>query len=490
MTQRALRSRVATTAAILAVALGAAIGSPASAGAPKILTRDGTRLVDAHGRTVILHGVNAVWKRAPYYPPNSAAGFTAKDADWLVANGFNTVRLGVIFEGVMPSKGVVDRHYLDGIARTVSLLTQRKIWVLLDFHQDLYSERYSGEGFPDWAVDDNGLPQPINAGFPGNYFLPATSRAFDNFWNDADGYQELYAKAWAAVAQRFNGYDYILGYDLFNEPWPGTQFASCIVPAGCPAFDNLLTTFYDKVIAQIRTVDKRRIIWVEPHVIFNDGVQTRLGLLGGLKDPRLGLSWHQYCTTAGLTHSSGGKAGPDCDVQGNLVGSNVDSALMTLHMTGLLTEFGASDDLPDIARVTTLADKHLSGWEYWHYKEWSDPTTESQTSGGQGLFTKDSDLSSLKQAKADILIRPYPRVVAGIPNKVLFTPSTRRLELDYSAVRGATELYLPKRHYPHGYTVAVSTASARARVISRVGAELLEVITDAAGQVVITVTPR
>ena len=122
------------------------------------LRHEGRWLVDGTGRTVLLHGLNAVWKRAPYVAPDTAAGFTAKDADFLVANGFNAVRLGVLFAGVMPQPGVINTAYLDNVDRIVKLLAARHIYVLLDFHQDDYNEKFTGEGFPAWAIHDDGLP--------------------------------------------------------------------------------------------------------------------------------------------------------------------------------------------------------------------------------------------------------------------------------------------------------------------------------------------
>ncbi len=46
---------------------------------------------------MILHGVNMVYKRAPYAPDE--AGFGEDDAAFLAENGFNTVRLGLIYKG-------------------------------------------------------------------------------------------------------------------------------------------------------------------------------------------------------------------------------------------------------------------------------------------------------------------------------------------------------------------------------------------------------
>ncbi|MGH8457439.1 MAG: cellulase family glycosylhydrolase, partial [Stenotrophobium sp.] len=110
---------------LLIVAL-AGCGSSQSVTAPSAqataLHRDGPWMVDAANRVVLLHGVNAVWKTAPYYPPATAQGMTAADADFLAANGFNVVRLGVLFGGVMPAQGMIDSGYLDQIDRTVQLL--------------------------------------------------------------------------------------------------------------------------------------------------------------------------------------------------------------------------------------------------------------------------------------------------------------------------------------------------------------------------------
>ncbi|MDP9181170.1 MAG: hypothetical protein M3P04_00155, partial [Actinomycetota bacterium] len=224
-------------------------------------------------------------------------------------------------------------------------------------------------------------------------------------------------------------------------------------------------------------------VWIEPNVIFNDGAQTQLGTLGGLTDPALGLSWHHYCTVAGLTHSSGGTAGPDCDVQGELVFDNADAATGR-RWASLLTEFGASDDLPDIERVVSAADGHIVGWQYWHYKEWGDPTTESEGSGGQGLFESDDDLSSLKENKADLLVRPFARTVSGVPTAMGFSNGV--FSLAWRSSPGVTEVVLPHRHFPRGYVVSVRGA----RVVSRPGAFVLLLRTTGPGSASVSVDRR
>ena len=70
-------------------------------------------------------------------------------------------------------------------------------------------------------------------------FLPAP---------DGVGLQDHYAAAWRHVAQRLGGEMGLLGYDLFNEPFPGTLWEPCVSLAGCPEFDAKLSAFNAKVM--------------------------------------------------------------------------------------------------------------------------------------------------------------------------------------------------------------------------------------------------
>lgn len=150
----------------LALCAGAQ-ASPAAIATPKLpLGHSGRWITDARGRVVIVHGVNMVYKIAPYYP--SATGFGDDDAAFLAAVGFNAVRVGVIWKAVEPEPGVYDDAYLNQIAATVKTLARHGIVSLLDFHQDMYNELFQGEGAPDWAVEDDGLPRVPQTGFPGN----------------------------------------------------------------------------------------------------------------------------------------------------------------------------------------------------------------------------------------------------------------------------------------------------------------------------------
>src|SRR4029077_18734655 len=181
------------------------------------LAHAGRWITDARGRVEILHGTNMVYKLAPYYP--AAAGFDASDAAFLPSVGFNAVRVGLIWKAVEPRPGVYDDAYLKQIERTVKTLAKLGIVSLLDFHQDMYNEKYQGEGFPDWSVQDDGLPNEPKDGFPNNYFVnPDVQRVVDDFWDnkqapDGIGLQDHYAAAWAHVVGRVAGNRSVLGYD-------------------------------------------------------------------------------------------------------------------------------------------------------------------------------------------------------------------------------------------------------------------------------------
>jgi len=468
---------------------GVACVSAGHGNVPSQLRRDGRYMVDEKNRVVLLHGMNGVWKLKPYYPPDAPEGFTAADADWLHDHGFNSMRLGVLFTGVMPVEHQVDHAYLASVDRVVQLLASRGIYVLFDFHQDIYNEKFGGEGFPDWSVYDDGLPT-TNIGFPQTYFTPTVSHVFDNLWLNDNSVWDRYADAWTAVAAKWRNQDHHGGYDLFNEPYPGSQFASCANPAGCPLFDTqFLQPMQDHARAGIRTVDPANLVFFEPNFVFNGGAQTGLGLLTPINDANIGLSWHKYCLLGVILHSQGFTDLPGCPELHQVVSDNAETAIKQMNSTTLVTEFGASDDLADIQTVMDQTDAKFVGWQYWAYKEWADPTTESQTSGGQGMFKDDKDLSSVKVDKLKILERPYPQATAGVPTAMAFDASTATFTYAYTprCAGGPTEIYVPALHYPKGYKLEVAGAHAT----SAPGSSLLKLEADTgATTVTVKITPN
>jgi len=462
-----------------ACALGALLGTAGSAAAAPLegrLGHAGRWLTTPDGRVVVVHGVNMVYKRRPYVPADT--GFGDDDARFLARHGFNTVRLGVIYAAVEPRPGVYDDRYLDRIAETVRTLRRHGIWTQLDFHQDLYNERFQGEGFPDWAVQDDGLPAEPKTGFPGNYpAMPALNRAFDHFWaNDRGpggvGLQDRYAAAWRHVAARFRDQPGLMGYDLMNEPWPGSVWSTCANPEGCPAFDRgPLAGMHAKAIAAIRAADRDNLVWYEPNLIFNFGADSAHPDTG---DPRAGFSYHIYCLAAGVIPGASLPNPPQdqgCGVfERDFAFANAERQAQETGDTQLLSEFGATDDLGLLRRMVDGADRFRANWQYWHYCECADPTT-SGTGGIQSLVkdpARPPEGANVKAEKLDVLARPYPRLVAGTPLGWSFERGSRTFRFSFSTARAGggrprsrlTRVFLPPRHYPRGYRARVRGAQA------------------------------
>jgi endoglycosylceramidase len=489
----ATRCAVAVTLAL------AALAGPATADVRMPVSHAGRWITDADGRVTVLHGLNMVNKRPPYAP--DAVGFGDDDAAFLASEGYNTVRVGVIYKAVEPEPGVYDDAYLARIQATVDTLARHGIVSLVDFHQDLFNERFQGEGWPDWAVQDDGLPAQPQAGFPANYLLmPALQRSFDHFWqNDPGpggvGLQDRYAAAWRHVAERFRDNPGVLGYDLLNEPWPGTLWQQCANPAGCPVFDAQLSAFNARMLSAIRQVDPDTLVWYEPHVLFNNGADTNLADTG---DANTGMSFHDYCLAA-----SEGDAGYSaaCQASDSLVFQNAEKRSRTTGDALLLTEFGATDDPGALEGVLKLADENMMSWQEWHYCGCDDPTTTG--SGDKQAIVLDPAKppagDNLKASTLAAVTRPFPQTVAGTPQGWSFDPGSKAFSLAYTTARAGggdafgpgdqTAIALPRRQYPGGYAVDVRGGSIRSvpgapvlRVAACSGASRVTVSVLAAGR--------
>jgi len=128
------------------------------------------------GRARLFHGVNVVQKAFPWHP--SLGEFDAHNSlnHLDMANlrkwGFNAVRLGVMWPGVEPTPGVYNYTYLAVMRRIVAELDLYGIATIIDFHQDVLSQQWCGEGVPGWlhqllANSTGGIHDKCDGIFPG-----------------------------------------------------------------------------------------------------------------------------------------------------------------------------------------------------------------------------------------------------------------------------------------------------------------------------------
>jgi endoglycosylceramidase len=298
--------------------------------------------IDEIGRNRIFHGMNAVYKVAPWHP--SLEGFDPLnslsdiDANNLKQWGFNIVRLGVMWPGVEPLKGQYNSTYLDNIETIVTNLANNDIYVILDFHQDIWHREFCGEGVPDYVYDicvseepssTPAFPLPaVNSTYPDDsdgypsidsclskgffvYYLSAeVSAGFQCLYDNKKGLWESFGGYWQTVAKRFHTFNNVLGYELINEPWLGNAFED---PRRLlPGFTekNYLQPMYNFLHDKIREVDNDKIIFWEGLTIdyFPNGFTSSPGSVE--YNDRQALAYHIYCPM----HDPNLKTELECDV--------------------------------------------------------------------------------------------------------------------------------------------------------------------------------
>lgn len=454
--------------------------------------------VDTAGRHRIFHGMNAVFKVAPWHPNTS--GFDAEnslsdiDAAQLNAWGFNIVRLGVMWPGVEPTKGAYNATYLDEIDTIVKHLEAKNIHVILDFHQDLFHREFCGEGVPDYVYDaclaneasnvppfplpavnhtypddETGVPDLdscLSVGFATYYLSAETGSHFQCLYDNKAGLWDSFGAYWQEVAKKFSKSKNVIGYELINEPWIGDVNAEPKRFLPGYAEKNSLQPMYQFLHDKIREIDDEKVIFFEPLTIdyWPSGFETTPG--GSEYDDRQALAYHIYCPF----HDPSIPAAGACDL--------INTELFTMRIKDaerlggglVMTEFGASKDVTyDLYGLNYLAekmDKYSQSWMYWQYKYYSDITT--CTPEGEALYLTNGTVC---EDKLRILSRTYPMAIAGNVLSYGFhvgsgmfdmsyqpwvtgTPSATDSLCPYS--RTTTVYYNQKLHYEYGINVNVT----------------------------------
>jgi endoglycosylceramidase len=480
-----------------ATSIGSTPGVPSFLSSP-----GGPYMYDSTGRMVILHGVNVVYKHAPYiaYPdPGKPWNFDANDARQMRTLGFNAVRLGIEWQALEPGSGgpnqakictpgtpgdpheynaAIADAYLEHVRATVNLLARYGIYTLLDMHQDVYDKLFRGEGAPEWAVCTNNVPiVPKGGRWSNNYSNAQLDTAVGHFWtNDVVGdLQGQFDMVWATVAGYFKHDPWVIGYDPYNEP-----FSTETTTAAKSTFTQDLECFYtgkdhmgllangqtalvcptndpeNGVVATIESIDHKHLIFVEPDIYWVPG-GTVPSQLGPMPFPRLVFNFHDYCgdrspLTGDPTNllkclQSEETSAAEQDVTRLSMASRDQPTGPAIYMS----EFGATDSVALAGFDTEWAGLNTVGWMYWAWKYYDDPTGSS----AEGLVLPNGTYSPI----VTVLSRTYPQEVAGVANAVLFNPFTGGFSMAYtpsSAAQGQTIVNVAaSQHYPQGWCAAV-----------------------------------
>jgi endoglycosylceramidase len=456
------------------------------------LTIDGRFFRDALGRQVVLRGVNTGGrsKTAPFFPfPFAESGHPGQEgapafdvaAETYVARveawGLNSVRLPILWEAVEPSRGNYDTAYLTRVRALIDAFGRRGIRVVVDMHQDLFARAYCGDGAPDWALATPVPPRPDNVACEGWFMRYISDEkdevfpAFDRFWQNGDGTRDAFRDMWREVARQLWPAGNVVGFEIFNEPHPGTDNEQ-------RWGRDVLTPFYTEVAAAIRETAPAAPIFFD-----TSGTDATDQTFFIERPDGGGMVWapHYYDPRVFLgipvtENFSAVRPVTFLDEQGD-----------RWQVPVFLGEFGAKSANPNTAlylrKTYDALDRfgiHSTAWEY---------STDSFDWNLEGFSLTNPDGS--ETPAADELVRAYPAAVAGEEVVFSFDKALRTASLAWrAAAGGVTEIALPSRLYPNGasVTVAASERELCGRLDSATGLLLLR--SEADGGQSIRVTPN
>jgi hypothetical protein len=331
-----LRRPFAVALALLLAAL-----QPAAARDP-MWHVDGGRLVDGAGRPVRMRGFNLgnwlMWegwmfggalvngesammaRLADGAGADAARAFrrdyqdafiTEDDIAAIAGAGFNTLRLPINYRALVTDADCLacdgrGLHYID---RLLGWAKRHGLHVVLDMH-----------GVPGAQA--------------GVLTADAVEGSVPRYWGDPGDGARL-AALWTMLARRYAGNETVAGYDLVNEP---------VAPSGA-----VLLGAYDALIAAIRTVDRRHMIWLEGNAMSAD-----LSVFARPMGANVGYSIHMYTF-------------PSDDRR-----RRTDLATATAARLGApvwIGEWGLMDTALSADTVRMIeAAPGVAGWSYWTWK--------------------------------------------------------------------------------------------------------------------------
>ncbi len=453
----------------------------------KIFT-DGQRLIDELSRERVFNGINIVDKR-DYEPGRQKFFFDADDAFFkqLSECGVNLIRLGFCWANIEPAPHKYNDEYItDVLGGILDICEKYGIYAYLDMHQDTYSSTCNNDGAPAWAtITDKYKVRPVHFVWAEAYFWGKyCHRAFDNFWSNrfvsGKGLQDYYADCWNHIVSLIGKKPAVIGFDLMNEPFPGTDGGKCfrlIVKNGIKAllFDpefkraglikdvfsservprvlNRITyglmrrvtsacdditrkfdtekyaPFLEKTARGVRAASKDKIFFIENSFFSNAGIPCSVPPIktDGKIDENQAFAPHAYdmmVDTPMYKYASFERVN-------GMFSAHRDTQLR-LNVPVVVGEwggFGGGGDegwLPHIAAILKLFDSYKWSNTYW-------------CCTGKDIFN-----SPLMK----VFIRPYPRAVPGTIKEYSYDLEKKVFELSFSQSEnslGGTVICTPKK---------------------------------------------
>jgi endoglycosylceramidase len=395
------------------------------------------QIVDAEGRVVFLHGVNA--RVEGIFDVTFDDGRTAlepippfgeEDAVRMRAIGFNALRLPINWSALEPTEdGGFNEVYLDKVEAVVDLCGKHGIRTLLDFHQDAYSKEIGEDGAPLWAI----LPPPtqlLEGPLEDLEARRASKQVLDAFATffgpSADGamLRDRFGKAVAHVAARFKEHPHVTGIEIYNEP---------------VATDTDTHILHDEVLTIARPSDEGQLYYFEPSVLRNLKDKAPLAK----RDPFPGTVYAPHVYTLAF---DGTEAEREAMTKETLRPSNEAAKAEAESWEAPLAvgEYGYDPNGIQgenyLSWQVDLQDEYQASGFLWVWKE--------QSQGRWGVFDFDDATGAWTERDnvRKAVSRVVPEAVAGWPKRFGMDRTSMRFEMVFTAdptVTAPHHLFVP-----------------------------------------------
>ncbi len=321
--------------------------------------------------------------------------------------GIDVMRVPFTWAALEPVQGQDDENWLSLYDQLLDAAWARGIWTIIDFHQDVYSEVYCGDGFPGWTVANPPAPAHDCPGWGLEYVQdPSVIAAFDAFWAPGSPVMTAYQAAWDVMIARYKDKPGVLGFELINEPGWGSQDESTFTA-------TTLTAFYSVMVPRVRAEAPTSLVFLDATGL--DGTLLATGLQKPTGDGMV-FAPHFYP----FTHSSGAVV----SLMQNW--ANMGIAWDVPVFIGEFGVGGSADGAADYmaANFAALDTLGVVGGTEWEYST----SVDLWNSEGNSVAAPDGTEYPIATA----LIRPFARAVAGGNIMQSFDAATTQLALTYT----------------------------------------------------------
>ena len=409
-----------------------------------LVAQNSNSILDSYGRTLILHGLNTSGsaKHIEGHQPWITEADVAREQKEF---GFNSVRYLIFWGAIEPEKDQYDETYLKKVKERVEWYTSRKMYVILDMHQDVFGYGVGGNGAPVWACTQTKIQNLIPDKWPWwmQNMEPKVKQSYIQFfkYKKRKELQQHYILCWQKVMAMFKDNPYVLGYDLMNEPHGGL-----IVKTLAGGFEHRqLKAFYNRLIPAIRSLDTSKYIFFEPRSFgVNFGMKSHLPAVhDAMAKQKLVYAPHVYPAFVDI----GGDFKPKHRKSLAAIFKTRTKETNKHKAPMLIGEFGLSPTKKDfdsyLRLFNQLADSCHASWAYW-----------SNDHGGWSPLKADGSPTPILPE----LLRVFPQATAGKLTSYRDQPVEKHFEMEFisnTAITAPTVIAIPRSLYPNGYDIRV-----------------------------------